>query len=248
MGRHAVAVTGFGVRLGGSPEAGRSGFLSEAGAIDRIYAHDDQVGPFSRMLLDGLLVTPAVVQNNPGLFSLSTNWKTDSISMGSVRAVPDTVLIPLYHKIRIPFSRIEDAVIAFDAVLEQLRPAALRLFTTRLVWRVHLTTVNDLKAAVFADSSLDPRLRQSFLTKNLPRFMWKAVAYHGEKAVLELLFDATDIEQGRLFVTAIEYDPLLSGVLRNLAHPSVLDPVLAVLESSLGPLRSVRDILQQFRN
>jgi hypothetical protein len=246
---HAVTVTGFGVQPGETPDrVGERGFLSRAGTIDRLYAHDDQVGPFARMILDGEYVEECKDEGIPiPLFSLSTNWQTRLIPMGKIRAVPLTVLIPLYHKIRIPFSRTEDAVIEFDSFLEELRLAQLLPFTDRLVWEVYLTTVNDMKKGILSNSSLAPRLRQEFLTRSQPRFMWRATATHKDVEVLDLLFDATDIEQGRLFVTAIEYDLALSRVLRKIAEPETLDGVLQVLEPTVGPLRSVREILEQFR-
>ena len=40
----------------------------------------------------------------------------------------------------------------------------------------------------------------------MPRFIWTATALAGNKPVLSLLFDATDVAQGKFFIRAIEYD------------------------------------------
>ncbi|MBW2098584.1 MAG: hypothetical protein JRG77_07245 [Deltaproteobacteria bacterium] len=59
--------------------------------------------------------------------------------------------------------------------------------------------------------------RKNALTESMPRFIWRATAYTKDSPVLDLLFDATDIEQGNFFLRAIEYDPLIAMILRIVA-------------------------------
>src|SRR5690606_36554797 len=104
LGDHAVAVTGF--KLADTPAAPltASGFRLRAARMLKIYAHDDQVGPFARMEFDGEQIEvelgdgsgPVPVQ------TLSTSWRNKSGTTHEVRAAPLIVLVPLYHKIRIP--------------------------------------------------------------------------------------------------------------------------------------------------
>jgi hypothetical protein len=94
---HAVAVTGFSLGLPSPTPLGN--FLLKASRIDKIYAHDDQLGPFSRMVFDGVKTTVDGTTEN----SLSTSWSSTSGAVGMIRAVPKHFIIPLYHKIRIPF-------------------------------------------------------------------------------------------------------------------------------------------------
>ncbi|VAW67877.1 hypothetical protein MNBD_GAMMA09-184 [hydrothermal vent metagenome] len=57
----------------------------------------------------------------------------------------------------------------------------------------------------------------------MPKYIWRATALNGDKAVLDLLFDATDIEQGAFFVRAIEYDQDLGKILRSVSKTNIVD-------------------------
>lgn len=244
IGKHAVALAGFGTHNSDPPEpSARTKFLSSASAIDRFYAHDDQVGPFARMELDG----QTVKCDGREWMSLSTNWGVGTADHGKIRAVPETLLIPLYHKIRIPFSQVEDAVIEFDALLEFFRFQEALPLTQRLIWDIHLTTLNEIKSEVFNDKTLAEKVRCQFLLGNMPRFMWRAKALSADMCVLDLLFDATDIEQGHIFITAIERDLDLAAVIQTIARHEQVEAVLRGLESVLGAFRSIRDILTHFK-
>jgi len=232
LGKHAVAVTGYG--LAATPASPTSsGFASQACCIDRIYAHDDQVGPFARMVLDGTTV-PVLSNGQPcNLLSLSTSWKNAAGTLDKVRAIPETILVPLYHKIRIPFGAVQDAVIQFDRFLEILRSHGLLPCAQRLQWDVYLTDINTLKGDLASSQALQGEARREALLRSLPRFLWRATVFGDAKPVLDLLFDATDIEQGRCFVQALEYDPAVAGILRSIVS-------VPATQSSLQAMRSGR--------
>jgi hypothetical protein len=204
LGGHAVAVTGF--SLGNStPEPfGQSGFLLRASRIDKIYAHDDQVGPFARM--------QHAFSTRP---YLATSWQL--LYDGRVEALPWFLLLPLYHKIRIPFEVVHDAILQVDSLIEQLRPQ-LYPQLPRTEWDIYLTTVSDFKNDVFA--SMRPDLGADAvltLTANLPKFLWRATAWCGAERHLELLFDATGIAQHQLLVHVIEPKTELPTLIAGLA-------------------------------
>ncbi len=60
----------------------------------------------------------------------------------------------------------------------------------------------------------------------MPRFLWRATGYCDDDPVLDLLFDATDIEQGTFFLRAIEYHEQLSLLLRAVSKESSLAGLL----------------------
>jgi hypothetical protein len=241
MGKHAVAVTGFGCTNGHAGIGGPGGFLSKCCFIDRIYAHDDQVGPFARMLLDGTTVNFGTVAQPQNMMSLSTSWKGAAGTVGHVRFVPDTLLVPLYHKIRIPFARVQEAVMPFDAFIEMLRQHAGLPLKERLKWDVYLTTVSDFKRELTKTNNLAPDLRKALLCMSLPRFVWRAIALCDGQHVVDLLFDGTDIEQGKYFVQAIKYDSIVAAFLKAFLGAPGIDSLL----NSLQP--APRMILDQFR-
>lgn len=202
MGGHAVAVTGYSLGKTQPEPFGQSGFLLRASRIDKIYAHDDQVGPFARM----------EHANSTGPY-LATSWQ----GQGTVEARPVFLLLPLYHKIRIPFEVIHDAILVVDSVLESARQ---QMFPglDRPEWDIYLTTVSEFKKDAL--DSMRPMLGplvEETLTANLPRFLWRATARCGGEHHLDLLFDATGIAQQQLLVHAVEARSELPALISGMA-------------------------------
>lgn len=182
------------------------GFRLRASRIDKLYVHDDQNGPFARM--EWCVLPYFVGGGGPTApVALKTSWSEHTY------ASPEFVLLPLYHKIRIPFSLIQTAIRALDAALEELR----RQFFGGLVraeWDIYLTTAGDYKASIrdeYLVNGLDP---ESSLYADLPRFMWRVILRSAGEVHAEMLFDATGIEQANLLVhsydTGREFSLLLS--------------------------------------
>jgi hypothetical protein len=210
LGHHAVAVTGYSLgRHAPIPEA-PSGFLSKASRIDKIYVHDDQIGPFARMEIDGKVVEVIVAPppNPTKLFvSLSTSWMGQNKVIGSCRAIPQAILVPLHHKIRITYDVIERTVINFDSAIEIFRvKGLLPLLKERVEWDIFLSTNNPLKEEILAPAGFDAVNRTEVLTEKMPRYIWRSIAFLNGQRLIELVFDATDIEQGNFFIMAIKYD------------------------------------------
>ena len=220
FGLHAVSVTGY--SLPKDTSADRSGeFLTTARDMSKIYVHDDQVGPFARMNFDGLelpLPCPADTQRRIPVETLSTSFRRLEGNIGDMRVVPISLLIPLYHKIRIPYETVLEAVRPFDRLIKLIaaeRPDWLA-FDSGLEWDIYLTTNIDLKREILGSdtSAMRSPYRNEVLRESMPRFLWRAAARQNESLLLDLLFDATDIEHGRFFVRAIEWDEKLSQTLR----------------------------------
>jgi hypothetical protein len=184
-GRHAVAMTGYSLDMKGEPVPGENGFLLRANRIDRIYAHDDQVGPFARMEWNGDV--------------LKTSWGSAYI------VTPDVLLFPLYHKIRIPFSLLEEAISQLDARLETLRKSRRKAEINRAEWDIFLTTVCDYKASVRNDKEYeDASAILPSLTVDLPRFIWRVMLRVDDELQFDFLFDATGVKEHNLLVHAIQ--------------------------------------------
>jgi len=213
LGLHAVAITGYSLGHPKPKPYGVNKFRLRASQIDKIYVHDDQVGPFARMVLDGKTVSVKQGRTVKGINSISTSWPGSDGKIGSVRGLLENVMIPVYHKIRIPFATIHDTVVAFDGFLEVLKKNVAPIYSGRLEWDIHLTTVNRVKSEIFGGGYSGDYFKE-FLLERMPRFLWRATALSSGHPILDLFFDATDIEQGRFFVRAIEYDANLAAVLR----------------------------------
>ena len=203
-------------------------FLLMATRIDKIYVHDDQVGPFSRMVFDNQSIQS---QNGNQVHSIQTSWQGNDGTIGGKRAIADILQIPLYHKIRIPFGVIHDIVFGFDSLLKsvisQVIPDLMPIFQ-QAEWDIYLISVNDLKIEIFDSANLNTDIRRNILMQSFPRFLWRASLIVNGGIKLDLLFDATDIEQGAFFLCAIDHDTELTGLFRILFNMDKIESLFDV--------------------
>lgn len=202
---HAAAITGYSIGKKSAIPYEGSNFVTKASMIDKLYAHDDQVGPFARMIF-GKKISFSLGGKKLTQPSLETSWSGEDNITGSVRAVPNYLLIPVYHKIRIPYVKIEEKIIQFNDFIEILREQEILSLENSIEWDIYLTTINEFKSNIFQSDSLPAKLKKEILTDLMPRFLWKASAFFEGNRVLDLLFDATEIEQGLTLKQAIGYE------------------------------------------
>lgn len=241
LGRHAMAVVGYHLPKSSPWSADKREFRLRAERMDKFYVHDDQVGPFARMvpcqsraaLEAGFEVDKMLLQKITEEAYIKTDnlWLTRWRRPGGeepagVVAAPYLLLLPLYHKIRLSFESVLNMVRSFDRFLEWMhgrRPASARqpksligIFPETLEWDIYLCGNEDFRQDIREHIPLGKQ-RLRLLTAGLPRFMWRAVGYDTKgQRTLELLFDATDVPQGRCLLMAIEYRATLLHSLRYL--------------------------------
>lgn len=215
IGHHAVVVTGYRLKKESKSCLPADELLLVASNMSRIYVHDDQIGPFAKMIIDGNKIE---VKNGEGKFietiSLSTEWKYGNTPKGFIRAVPTIILIPLYHKIRIPFENIREIIEIFNSIIGiSIENKIIQI--ERFEWDIFLTSVNKFKGEIL-QLSVDKRNFKNILQKDMPRFLWRAKALCEGKPVMDLLFDATDIEQGHLLVCGVVYNKELFSEIQTI--------------------------------
>jgi len=110
-------------------------------------------------------------------------------------------------------------------------------------WDIFLTTSNEFKTDILKTNNINPTIRNSALTKGLPRFIWRATAICGDNAVLDLLFDATDLEQGEFVIHVVEYDEMVSFMLREVSHIENLEYLIT---KEVGPA-DLRQTIASFK-
>ncbi len=216
LGGHAIAVAGFGKAVNNTGGALASGCRLKGLSLDRLYCHDDQVGPFARFTIepDGL--------------------RNDSLSPHAKFCFEPTVLLtPLYHKIRIPVSDILEIILEMDLLIETVRSADLLPFPERATWDIRLGTVNSLKSQL-RSSSVSAANKRRLLTRTYPRFLWHLEVSIEGKDVFEMLMDATDLLQGDHLIDVIPYDneaclaiaAVISQIRSALSHRPRIDRIL----------------------
>jgi len=184
-GLHAVTVCGFHKEPPKAVEVDTEmSFMSDN--ITKLYAHDDQWGPFARIeFTDEGIITP---------------WNEQELSACEVQF--DSIIVAVYPKIRISYEDIDKLVRAYDFILSILFNAYLEL---DLVWDIRLVMNTDYRKMV---QDLDPGLypqKLQLLTESRPKYIWIASCYVADEKILDITFDATGVSQAMLALNAISY-------------------------------------------
>src|SRR5258708_22217737 len=185
VGLHAVTVAGYSMLTVPSRPGEIRGFRFvplSGRRIDKLYEHDDQIGPFSRLTIHD--ETPFSKGTFP--IRLETSWKDKA---GKTRHVhPYAVIVPVYNKIRLRFIDVLEWLTRLDPVLSDMFSRR-----TEREWDVQLMFSNHYKAVVRSDPTRPPEAKRNILSAHHPRFWWRAVLSVNGQKVVELLFDATGI-------------------------------------------------------
>lgn len=228
LGRHAIAITGYNIDDNYVTTIADSELHLKSFRVAKYYVHDDQVGPFARMIFDNQIFPFTIDGNTFRSYSLQTFWSDANRNVGDIRAIPTILLIPLYHKIRIPFATILNSIIYFNSFIEFLRANHFLSLANFLEWDIYLTSINDFKSESLIEKNLLGEELRSILESPLPHFMWRATAKNNNQLVLDVLFDATDIEQGNILLKVIEYDKTITLSIRDYARiPTASDAYLS---------------------
>ncbi|MCD4679935.1 MAG: hypothetical protein K8S00_06070 [Bacteroidales bacterium] len=226
MGRHAITVTGFNIDK--NQHLDGSAFSLEAHRISKNFAHDDQIGPYSRIEFVNEEITYLNDKNGTEQKeSVKSSWKNKDYPGKQVRAIPEILLVPLYHKIRIPFNVISEITQIFYSAVKTIA----KVFSKDIgefIWDIFLIEVNDLKAKILQNTTLSKSQKERILCNSLPKYIWIARAYQENELIFDLLFDATDIKQGKMFIMPIEYNSNFSRLIRFFSKNLDLDKIEGV--------------------
>lgn len=195
-GRHAVTITGFckDGELSDTYEDVRLSLTSSK--INKIYVHDDQLGPFARMEFNSSFAR----FENSNIPCLETGWSDN----GSIKASPEILIIPLYHKIRIPFEAVLAAINFFNNLFIpiEIKFPNFSLFE----WDIFLSDIRDFKNDILTDSVIEFSEKKRILTNKFPKYLWRAIGLIDNTRKIEFVFDATDIDQGSFYHSKVIYD------------------------------------------
>lgn len=222
-GVHAVTVLGY------SMEKSSSNLVSHG--LNKIYVHDDRYGPFTRMHYDKDIFRVMLDDNS----ETGANHKEEIYDV-------DTLIIGLYHKIRIPYTPIKNTCLALTETLKVFAESLsdtnkeeienFKQLMNDIVWDISIKQNADLKNALLNEKIHE---KEEVLTKALPKYMWSAIAIAEGKKSFQLLFDATDIDQGQVFIEYLSYDN---------GSADIKDILKLYSETKMGYLTST-DILEE---
>ncbi len=208
-GYHAIALAGYSLQSG-APKALKvenHELLLVPERIEKIYAHDDQIGPFSRLEFLDEQRRVKIDGNLKQRACIATSWLDRNGQPGNLFFAPETLIVPLYHKIRIPYSAIVERTLAIDEALRFLSGYFELVELKNLEWDIFLSDLTHFRSHIRNEYSNDSRsVKLSVLHKPMPRYVWRAVANHNGIRLFEFVFDATGIEQGQLLLGSLYWD------------------------------------------
>lgn len=174
---HLVTVTGYREALQSIRRTEEVSCVAEQ--LERLYIHDDQLGPFARLGFteDGRLNTICAAPGSTG--------------PSDQTATLLTIFVPLAADIRLTFQQVFEPVQKFDSLFYE------RIANRQdVLWDIYLSTGNDYKVDLLSRDWLAPGPRRAAAARLLPKYVWVARAFLGPVPLLELLFDATDLHTG----------------------------------------------------
>jgi hypothetical protein len=228
---HAVTVTGF--SLHATPVVAREDLVTPTSPVSRVglridefYAHDDQVGPFARLRV----VPHTGPTGEAGLDEPCIAFEEDWPHAGGIttrRLIPRRVIVPVYHKVRLPFLDLQGVLTALAVAAEAVIGAL-----GGLEWDVRLMSGTDAKRAVREmgrDPAVDPAVVRHVLFAPLPRFVWRAslqqIGTPG-RPVADLLFDATGVARAAPVLDVLYFDAAFQQAMAAALHSDALEDVL----------------------
>ncbi|MGC4129230.1 MAG: hypothetical protein QM564_06650 [Bergeyella sp.] len=241
---HAVTINGFSFEDGVSDIAFSDRLKLVSSRMTKFFVHDDQLCPFARMSFE----TKYSQVNSKLIKLISTSWSSQNGRLNKSLqtklednkiAKVDSLIIPLYHKIRIAYTDILENVQKFATEMDEF----LRSFYEKInhtyipyEWDIFLSEVNDLKRDILEQPQLEHK--ETILKKGFAKYLWRAQAVYIEKKeeikdititegindtdtiefeynkniLFELVFDATDSKKKGLIKELIFYDKDISTI------------------------------------
>lgn len=198
-GLHAVTILGYSLKQ----EEIESPLISHR--LEKLYVHDDRLGPFLKIVFDE---TAFHVE-------LSSNINvTQHHHFQDEEYVPDTLIIGLYHKIRIPYLGIKNTCLDLQELiyeyLDKKEQTEQAKFFKEFKWDIQIKLNKNLKTFILKSNIVN---KEKYLTKSWPKYLWSATAFYENTPIFEMLFDATDIDHGDVFLDIVPIKPEAEGII-----------------------------------
>ncbi|MCK8518000.1 C39 family peptidase [Methanoculleus sp. 7T] len=160
-----------------------SGYRHENGRVTELYLHDDGIGPYCR--------TQPV-----GNFTI---WHNEWVSIRGYESIyVRHLLVPVYPKIRMEFSKIYQA---YQYLRNSICQVSDPRYSNLVKFELFLVDMKEYKKALLKKRFDD---KVAFLQEPMPRFLWIIRQYFMDTVVFDVIHDATD-EREHGLVKIIRY-------------------------------------------
>lgn len=208
LGNHLVTVVGFSMDEN-LPVRGNPSLISSR--IDKIYVHDDQVGPFSKMAFD---INEQETNDFSQRFMLSLSWLSILNDKGFIKAEPVIAIAPLRYVIKFPHTEVVGIIISINELISALNELIFKDSLIQVEWSILIGNAENFKTEVY-ENYTDIEIRNLILLRPMPPVFWRVIAYYNNNRVIELLFDTSESELEYSFFLAIEHDKEVGKLIRE---------------------------------
>lgn len=229
LGFHAVTVTGYSWSKGAIqfPEKATNLVRSRPGQhIDRLFVHDDNVGPFTELLIRPLseLNDPDRPRDVEPPVILQSTAKPGPGYDAPAAFVPTAITVPTLSEMRVTWKDIHPWLLRLQVFLWYFRKFFRQhgIHVGKLQWDIRISRGNAFKRFLRKEHISNSDARQ-VITESLPRYLWRATMYNDEDAVLELIADATDTARSCPLLRTIWYDVQVKQVFEDVLSLSEVD-------------------------
>lgn len=203
---HAVAVIGYNLDV--NEQVSYSPFRLKSNKINKLYVHDDQVGPYAKMMFQQYNA-----KNYERNWVLSTSFGRKD-NKDCYKSIPWAVSIPLYKNIRIPFNSILNQAFTFNEILNYF--ARILKKDWNFEWDIYLNSVEQLKSDILENHTDEIENTKYILTRRLPSYVWCCELSLNKKVIMNILFDATDIEFNLNLIDVVLYKAAKEEAIYNI--------------------------------
>lgn len=177
--------------------------------LEKLYIHDDRFGPFLKITFGEDSFNVHLEENNN--VTIHHNFENESY-------LPDTLIVGLYHKVRIPYDRIKSTCLDLQKLVSDYlgkekektkQSKILKMFK----WDIQIKENKDLKTSILKRNIKN---KETYLTQSWPKYIWSATALFDNEQIFEMIFDATDIDHGDVFLDIIPIDDELAKYIVNM--------------------------------
>lgn len=228
---HAVTINGFSFEDGKPEVPYRDELKLVSSRMTQFYAHDDQLCPFTKMVFDRDFTSIGKTI----FHKIQTSWQSSSKAAGKnshqdkyedhKSAKVESLIIPLYHKIRITYTDILLATQTFasDFNYRMKSMSDGKLNMQRFEWDIFLTDVSAFKRDILKNPPFPQK--EEILKGSFAKYLWRSQArldiynedgvYLDTEIILELVFDATDSKKKGIECTKILYNEVVRLLITN---------------------------------
>jgi hypothetical protein len=209
---HAITVVGYGFSQTVSWAVEPERTIRYYGRrIDRLFVHDDNVGPFAYVrimstppeLMDEKANPEAAEHFSEAPYTLEVVWHSAE-GVQRLACAPLFAVIPVDQLIRLTFLGLHRWLNYFAEIIEAYK-TELKVTPASIVWNTRLQRANDLKMElrrIASSQAAVPRI----LVKPYPLYVWRTTLTIGTREVLEIFADATEVDTAFPLLDILYYD------------------------------------------